>query len=102
MGNPASSLSVGAEGPSQPPQSRWRRAHHCTETAFAYAVSWAGSRETREGRRPTSARTARRDSVTLASRLPPPASRFGLIPSARLPPGLIVEEEDDRPDLPLR
>src|SRR5207253_2524234 len=36
-----------------------------------------------------------------ASRLPTPASRYGLLPSSWLPSRLIVQEQDHRPDLPL-
>src|SRR2546422_8942761 len=40
-------------------------------------------------------------SIMSASRLATPASRFGLLPRPRLPPGLIIKEEDHRPDLAL-
>src|ERR1043166_10082214 len=38
--------------------------------------------------------------IMLASRIPHLASRF--FPRSRRPPGLIVQEENDRPDLALR
>src|SRR5882762_6246210 len=45
--------------------------------------------------------TAAPTSIMPASRLPTPASRFGLLPGSRLPPRLLVQKQDHRPDLPL-
>src|SRR5258706_3744128 len=45
--------------------------------------------------------TAAPTSIMPASRLPTPASRFSLFPRSRLPPRLLVQEQDHRPDLAL-
>src|SRR5205823_14351381 len=95
-----------AAGPSPAPPSPWQPAHHLTYTTRPAVVSCAArERGAGSGTVPaattsvTRSRNAR--SVMTAPCLTAPCS-LSLLPGSRLPPRLVVQKQDHRPNLPLR
>src|SRR5436305_1934811 len=105
IGKSASSLRDAAAAPSPAPASPWQPAHHFTYTRLPAVVSCAArERGAGSGTVPaattsvTRSRSAR--SVMTAPCLTAPCSLSSL-PRPRLPPRLLVQEQNHRPDLPL-
>src|SRR6266566_4440277 len=94
-----------AAGPSPAPPSPWQPAHHLTYTFLPAVVSCAArERGAGSGTVPAATTSVTRSSsarsVMTAPCLTAPCS-LSFLPRPRLPPRLLIQEQNDRPDLPL-